>query len=166
MLPDKNWRSKMKKLSAIILMLSMLFSISIPVAAAENTNTINYTIYDENGVFVEKGILSTNSNARINWTSVTLASGQIAVFRDSGYAFMKYNGSSMTFSYTLSSSATVVCSIRKTSTSTGSGSVWSSTTKTGSSGTISKTANESTYYYPTITNSGTRSITITSASFN
>lgn len=156
----------MKKICVILLTLSMLFSISIPVAAAENTNTITYTIYDESGAFVKEGILSTNSNGRYSWPSVTLASGQTAAFKESGGAFAKNSGASIIFRYTLSSSATVVCRIMKTSTYTGTGNTWSTTTKTGASGTVSKVTDQSAYYYPTITNSSTSYITITSASFN
>lgn len=154
----------MKKIWALLLTLTIICSFNIPVYAAENTDTITYTIYDENGNFVKEGIWQ--PNAKASWGSVTLASGQTVSFKNSGLAFKRTSGTSMTFAYALSSSATVVCRIMKASSYTASGSAWSTTTKTASSGAIGKTADETAYYYPQITNSSTSYITVTSALFD
>lgn len=153
----------MKKIGIILLALIMLVSARIPVLAAESEEIITYTVYDVDGNIVDEG--SIPPNARATWTGITLASGSTATFKNGSNAFIKYSGASMKFSYSLSSSATMTTRIMKTSTATGSGSNWSTTTKTASSGTITKTADETAYYYPRITNSSTSYITITSASF-
>lgn len=154
----------MKKISMILLTIVMVFFCSLPVAA-ENMERITYIIYNENGAVIEEGTVP-QRNTRGNWSGITLASGQSISFNDSGHAFIKYSGQSMTFKYTLSSSAKMVTRIMKTSSYSGTGTAWSTTIKTASSGTVTKTADETAYYYPQLTNSSTSYITITSASFN
>lgn len=151
----------MKRLCALVLTITLILSTNV-IAYAEQKQALEYVIYDEEGNFVNEGILL--NNARGSWSGITLASGHSAVFHEGVKAVS--NGSSITFSYTLSSSATMTSRIMKSTTLSGSGSVWSTTVKSTSSATIRKTADASAYYYPQITNSSTSYITITSATFN
>ena len=155
-----------KRICALLLALNMSILICQPTFASDDTVIIIYKIYDQNDNFVEEGFIPTNSNAKINWSGFSLQSGYYVNLRSNSNAFLFDNGDSMTLKYTLASSGTITTRFMKTSTSTGTGSVWSSTTRTGSSGTISKTADETTYYYPRMSNTGSNTITVTSVSFN
>lgn len=161
---------KLNKFFTIIMSMVMMISISVPAMAADltSTNEIYYITYDKNGNVVDEGTIpEQNGKARYTWTGMKLENGYSTSFRmPNRQSFYVTDDTDMNFSYTLDQSAKLEYRFYRGSTSSpDDADVWKSGSKTQKSGTITKTANKTAYYYVNVTNASSDTIRISAVSF-